>query len=85
MGPSPRSLAAEANDCFMVRLPCGPTEYKVAARFFARYGGLPSGRLLTQLQHPSQAAVAETPLRRAAQAVTSSTHPAREGQHHSVT
>src|ERR687897_3643267 len=23
MGPSPRSLAAEANDCFMVRVPCG--------------------------------------------------------------
>ena len=41
----------------------GPTEYKVAARFFARYGGLPSGRLLTQPQHPSQAAV-----------VTSSSH-----------
>jgi hypothetical protein len=42
----------------------GPTEYKVAARFFARYGGLPSDRLLTQSQHPSQAALAEPPLRR---------------------
>ena len=24
MGPPPRSLAAEAIDCFMVRIPCGP-------------------------------------------------------------
>ena len=32
MGPPPRSLAAEANDCFMVRPRTGPTEYKVAAR-----------------------------------------------------
>ncbi|NRP75399.1 hypothetical protein ILFOPFJJ_06322 [Ensifer psoraleae] len=31
MGPPPRSLAAEANDCFMVRVFCRPTEYKVAA------------------------------------------------------
>ncbi len=36
MGPPPRGLAAEANDCFMVRPPPGPTEYKVAARSFAR-------------------------------------------------
>ena len=44
MGPPPRSLAAEANDCFMVRTPPGTTEYKVAARSFAPYGGLPSVR-----------------------------------------
>jgi hypothetical protein len=39
MGPPPRGLAAEANDCFMVRLLLGPTEYKVAARFLARKAG----------------------------------------------
>jgi hypothetical protein len=45
MGLPPRSLAAEANDCFMVRPPdTGPTEYKGAARVFARNGGLPSVR-----------------------------------------
>ena len=32
MGPPPRSLAVEANDCFMVRLPRGATDYKFAAR-----------------------------------------------------
>ena len=42
MGPPPRSLAAEANDCFMVRTPPGPTEYKVVARCLAPNGGLPS-------------------------------------------
>ena len=41
MGPPPRGLAAEANDCFMVRPPPGPTEYKVAARSFARMAGSP--------------------------------------------
>jgi hypothetical protein len=41
MGPLPRSLAAEANDCFMVRLPRGATEYKVAARSSRTMAGSP--------------------------------------------
>ena len=41
MGPPPRSLAAEANDCFMVRLPHGATEYKVAARSSRAIAGSP--------------------------------------------
>jgi hypothetical protein len=47
MGPPPRSLAAEAHDCFMVRSHLGPTEYKFAARASAPHGGLPSVRLLS--------------------------------------
>ena len=31
MGPPPRSFAADAHDCIMVRV-SGPTEYKVVAR-----------------------------------------------------
>ena len=31
MGPPPRSFAADAHDCIMVRV-LGPTEYKVVAR-----------------------------------------------------
>ena len=41
MCPLPRSLAAEANGCFMVRTPNGPTDYKVAAQCFARHAGSP--------------------------------------------
>ena len=41
MGPPPRSLAAEANDCFMVRAMQGSTEYKVAGAWRAQ-SGLPS-------------------------------------------
>jgi len=41
MGPLPRSPAAEANDCFMVRLPRGATEYKVAARSSRAMAGSP--------------------------------------------
>jgi hypothetical protein len=47
MGLPPRSLAAEANDCFMVRPRHGPAEYKGAARAFARNGGLPPVRFTT--------------------------------------
>src|ERR1700740_607316 len=36
MGPPPRSLTAEANSCFMVRVPHGPTEYKVRRGHRAR-------------------------------------------------
>ena len=46
MGPPPRSLAAEAHVCFMVRPHTGPTEYKFVARASAPQGGLPSVRLL---------------------------------------
>ena len=41
MGPPPRSLAPEANGCFMVRLPRGATEYKVAARSSRAMAGSP--------------------------------------------
>src|SRR4051812_11521823 len=41
MGPPPRSFAAEAHGCFMVRIPGGPTEYKVAARCLAPKAGSP--------------------------------------------
>ena len=42
MGPPPRSPAAEANDCFMVRLPRGGHRIQGCGAIFARYGGLPS-------------------------------------------
>ena len=35
MGPPPRSFAADAHHCIMVRV-VGPTEYKHVARFRAR-------------------------------------------------
>jgi len=55
MGPPPRSLAAEANDCFMVQtLQMGSTEYKVVAWFLAPYGGLPSVRWLWLRTYPSE-------------------------------
>src|SRR5258707_2102178 len=43
MGPSPRSFAADAHDCIMVRV-LGPTGYKVVARLIAPECGLPSDR-----------------------------------------
>src|SRR5271163_4487676 len=44
MGPPPRSFAADAHDCIMVRV-LGPTEYKVVARLIrAPARGLPSER-----------------------------------------
>ena len=44
MGPPPRSFAADAHDCIMVRV-LGPTEYKVVARLIrAPERGLPSDR-----------------------------------------
>src|SRR5262252_1461383 len=43
MGPPPRSFAADAYDCIMVRIRIGSTEYKcVGARFRARDGEFPS-------------------------------------------
>ena len=51
MGPLPRSFAADAHDCIMVRVP-GPTEYKVVARLIrAPARGLPSDR------HPDRISV----------------------------
>ena len=59
MGPLPRSLAAEAYDCFMVGAVSGPTEYKYAAQENAPYGRLPSARLLLpKKQRPTTASVA---------------------------
>jgi hypothetical protein len=44
MGPPPRSFAADAHDCIMVRV-FGPAEYKVVARLIrAPERGLPSDR-----------------------------------------
>ena len=44
MGPPPRSFAADAHECIMVRV-FGPTEYKVVARLIrAPERGLPSDR-----------------------------------------
>src|SRR5262245_18162879 len=40
MGPPPRSFAADAQDCIMVRV-MRPTEYKVAARMFVRHKRAP--------------------------------------------
>src|SRR6266568_6891387 len=42
-GPPPRSFAADAHDCIMVRV-LGPTGYKVVARLIAPERGLPSDR-----------------------------------------
>src|SRR5260370_36012540 len=43
MGPPPRSFAADAHDCIMVRV-LGPTGYKVVAQLIAPERGLPSDR-----------------------------------------
>src|SRR4030081_3737713 len=43
MGPPPRSFAADAHDCIMVRV-LVPTGYKVVARLIAPERGLPSDR-----------------------------------------
>ena len=44
MGPLPRSLAAEAHGCFMVRTSDGSNRIQGRGARFARTGGLPSGR-----------------------------------------
>ena len=43
MGPPPRSFAADAHGCIMVRV-LGPTEYKVVARLIRARSGLASDR-----------------------------------------
>jgi hypothetical protein len=47
MGPPPRSLAAEANDCFMVRSQCGGNRIQGRGASFRAHGGLPSVRSLS--------------------------------------
>src|SRR6516162_805518 len=42
MGPPPRSFAADAYDCIMVRIHTGSTEYKCVARWSRLDGELPS-------------------------------------------
>ncbi len=44
LGPPPRSFAADAHDCIMVRVSTDPTEYKVVARASAPAAELPSDR-----------------------------------------
>src|SRR3954451_21525916 len=44
MGPPPRSPAADAHGCIMVRTRAGSTGYKLVARGSAPKGGLPSER-----------------------------------------
>jgi hypothetical protein len=46
MGPLPRSLAAEANECFTVRVPPDPTENKYAAQELRATAGSPRFVLL---------------------------------------
>jgi len=41
MGPPPRSLAAEANDCFMVRSPCGSNRIQGRGAKVRAQSGLP--------------------------------------------
>ena len=45
MGPSPRSLAAEANGCFMVGIPHGSNRIQGRGASVARDSGLPSDLL----------------------------------------
>src|SRR5882672_2807643 len=45
MGPPPRSLTAEANSCFMVRVPHGPNRIQGCGASIAPDRGLPSDQL----------------------------------------
>src|SRR5271167_4151433 len=45
MGPPPRSLTAEANSCFMVRVPHGPNRIQGCGASIAPECGLPSDQL----------------------------------------
>jgi hypothetical protein len=49
----PRSLAADANDCIMVRSPQGSTEYKVVAPIVATPGRLALDRLALSFDRPT--------------------------------
>ncbi len=50
MGPPPRSFAADAHDCIMVRVSTDPTEYKAVARASAPAAELPSDRPDTEIR-----------------------------------
>ena len=81
MGPPPRSLAAEANDCFMVRLPRGATEYKVAARSSRAMAGSP--RIVGD--QPGHRGSTAAPLNRRIQSRGVQRTPCGMGPYHSVT
>ena len=81
MGPPPRSLAAEANDCFMVRLPRGANRIQGCGAIFARYGGLPSDRWRTA--RPPR--LNRAPLNRRTESRGVQRTPCGMGQYHSVT
>ena len=53
MGPPPRSFAADAYDCIMVRIRIGSTEYKCVARGSAPDGEFPSDPALLAVHPPS--------------------------------
>jgi hypothetical protein len=59
MGPPPRSLAAEANNCFMVRLSCGANRIQVRGAILCALGRLPSVRLLIAAATFTKAAVVD--------------------------
>src|SRR6202035_3348290 len=80
MGPPPRSLAAEANDCFMVRPPAGPTEYKVAARSSRAMAGSP--RIVgEQPGHSGPTAAPKDLIANAHPVEWGNTIPLRNGEH----
>src|SRR6516165_4568708 len=53
MGPPPRSFAADAYDCIMVRIRIGSTEYKCVARGSAPDGEFPSDPAPLAVHPPS--------------------------------
>ena len=67
MGPPPRSLAVEADDCFMVRVQHGSNRIQGRGAMLASrpMGGLPSGRSHRKLdiQIPIQGFVRDAPVR----------------------
>src|SRR5262249_3670046 len=54
MGPPPRSFAADAYDCIMVRIHIGSTEYKCVARGSAPDGEFPSDPAPLAVHPPSE-------------------------------
>ena len=51
MGPPPRSLAAEAHDCFMVRLPLGANRIQVCGAIFRALWRAPLGLFAFHRRH----------------------------------
>src|SRR5580700_1456269 len=84
MGPPPRSFAADAHECIMVRVP-GPTGYKVVARLIrARKAGSPLIVIPTAPSVPSCSKLSRCGLARAEYAARLArrptlTAPARAG------